>query len=277
MGDKSAIEWTNATWNPTTGCTKVSAGCLNCYAERLSKRLQAMGTKKYANGFKLTLHEDALDIPLRWRAPKKIFVNSMSDLFHEDVPFGFIAKVFDVMERAHWHQFQILTKRPERMLEFTRNHHGKILPNVWMGTSVENAAVKDRIAILRKVKAKVRFLSIEPMIGPLGKMNLRGIHWVIVGGESGRNHRQIERDWVRDVRNQCIEKNVPFFFKQWGGKVSKSGGRRLDRRFWNEYPVKASITPMEAVGLMPRHNPVFKLYDQAPPLNEAEKDTQMRK
>ncbi len=197
-----------------------------------------MGVKKYKNKFKLTIHPDALDIPLRWKSPKKIFVNSMSDLFHKNVPFTFVRKVFDVMEKAHWHQFQLLTKRPERMLEFTKEHYNKKLRNVWMGTSVENAAWKKRITVLRKVPAKVRFLSIEPMVGPVGKLNLRGIHWVIVGGESGKNHRPIKKEWIREIRDQCIEQEVAFFFKQWGGKTPKSGGRELDGVTYNGYPPK---------------------------------------
>ncbi|MBI4895641.1 MAG: phage Gp37/Gp68 family protein [Candidatus Aenigmarchaeota archaeon] len=237
MANKSPIEWTNATWNPTTGCTKISAGCANCYAERLSNRLYHMGTEKYRNNFKLTLHPDALEIPLKWKEPKKIFVNSMSDLFHKDIPFSFTKKIFDVMEKASWHNFQVLTKRPEIMLEFTKQYYPNPLPNVWLGTTVESSPWKYRIDVLRKVPAVVRFLSLEPLIGPLGKLNLKGIHWVIVGGESGYRRRPIEQEWVREIRDQCIEKKVPFFFKQWGGVVAKSGGRRLDRRHWNQYPV----------------------------------------
>jgi protein gp37 len=236
MSNKSLIAWTDATWNPTTGCTKISDGCVNCYAERLSLRLYKMGVEKYKNKFKLTLHEDALNIPLKWRNPKKIFVNSMSDLFHKDVPFNFIDRIFNVMKQANWHQFQILTKRPERMLEFTKKYYKKPVSNVLLGTTVENSKYKKRIDILRKVPAKTRFLSIEPLLGPMGKLNLKGINWVIVGGESGKNHRPMKPEWIREIRNQCIEKNTPFFFKQWGGSTFKSGGRILDGKYWNQYP-----------------------------------------
>ncbi len=236
MSAKSRIEWTNATWNPTTGCTKVSSGCSNCYAEKLSKRLYKMGAKKYRNKFRLTLHADALDIPLHWKAPCKIFVNSMSDLFHRDIPYKFTKRVFDVMGQARWHNFQVLTKRPERMLEFAEKYCKKPLPNVWLGTTVENEDYKKRIDVLRKVPAVVRFLSLEPLLGSLGKLNLKGIHWVIVGGESGKNHRIMDKEWVREIRNQCVDKGVPFFFKQWGGATPKAGGRFLDGEYWSQYP-----------------------------------------
>ncbi|MBI3259249.1 MAG: phage Gp37/Gp68 family protein [Ignavibacteriae bacterium] len=238
MSEKSGIEWTHATWNPTTGCTKVSPGCLNCYAEKLSYRLYRMGVEKYKNNFKLTIHEDSLEIPLKWQEPKLIFVNSMSDLFHKDVPFAFVKRVFEVMEEANWHCYQILTKRPERMLEFTQKYYQKPLSNVWLGTSVESAAWKGRIDILRKVPARVRFLSIEPLIGQVGELNLKNIHWVIAGGESGPNRRPVDKEWVREIRDQCIDQKVAFFFKQWGGYHPKANGRRLDRKHWNEYPVK---------------------------------------
>jgi len=241
MSNNSKISWTDATWNPTTGCTKISAGCANCYAEKLSIRLYKMGVKKYRNKFKLTLHEDVLNIPLTWKKPKKIFVNSMSDLFHKDVPFSFIKKVFNIMEQANWHTFQILTKRPERMLEFTKKYYKKPLNNVLLGTSVESGDYKKRIDILRKVPATTRFLSIEPLIGRMGKLNLKGIHWVIVGGESGFKHRPIEADWVREIRDQCIKKGVPFFFKQWGGITFNSGGNILDGEIWEEFPETGNI------------------------------------
>lgn len=239
MGDKSAIEWTDATWNPVTGCSKVSPGCKNCYAERLAVRLQAMGNPRYANGFQLTLHEDQLTLPLRWKQPRKIFVNSMSDLFHEDVPDDFIMKAFRIMGEAHWHRFQILTKRAKRLGELAER-----LPwpgNIWQGVSIESIEYTWRIEHLLKVPATVRFLSIEPLLGPIPRLPLQGIAWVIVGGESGPNYRPVEANWVRGIRDQCINAKVPFFFKQWGGIRSKTGGRRLDRRFWNEMPVLDTV------------------------------------
>lgn len=239
MADNSGIEWTHATWNPTTGCTKVSVGCVNCYAERLSMRLYAMGMEKYKNKFKLSLHEDALDIPINWKEPKLIFVNSMSDLFHKDVPYNFQKKVFDVMEKASWHTFQILTKRPENMLKFTKRYYRnkKKINNVWLGTSVENSSWKKRIDTLRSVAAKIRFLSLEPLLGPLGRLNLRGIHWIIVGGESGPNYRELKEEWVKEIKQQCVEKNVAFFFKQWGGFTPKANGNFLEGKVWDDYPV----------------------------------------
>ncbi|MFC2143068.1 DUF5131 family protein [Candidatus Aenigmatarchaeota archaeon] len=236
MAEKSSIEWTDSTWNPTTGCTKVSSGCANCYAERLAFRLHKIGVKKYRNRFRLTIHKDVISMPLKWKVPKTIFVNSMSDLFHKDVSYDFIKRVFDVMKEAHWHTFQLLTKRPERMLEFTKKYYKKPISNLWLGTSIENSSVKNRINILKKTPSKIRFISFEPLIGPIGKLNLSKIHWVVVGGESGWNHRPIEKDWVREIRDQCIKQKVPFFFKQWGGNTPKSGGRKLDRKYWNEYP-----------------------------------------
>ncbi len=237
MGDKSRIEWTHATWNPTTGCTKISAGCANCYAERLSYRFYRMGKKKYRRNFKLTLHRDALELPLKWYEPKKVFVNSMSDLFHKDVPFQFTKQVFEIMKKADWHHFQILTKRPERMLEFTKKYYPKPLPNVWLGTSVENYECKKRIGLLRKTPARVRFLSMEPLIGPVGKLNLKGIDWVIVGGESGPSHRSLHSEWVVEIKDQCLKKRVPFFFKQWGGFTPKANGNLLEGKVWHDYPV----------------------------------------
>lgn len=236
MGDKSAIEWTDATWNPVTGCSKVSPGCKNCYAERLAARLHAMGNPRYQNGFEVTLHEDQLTLPLRWKQPKKIFVNSMSDLFHEEIPDDFIIKTFAVMERADWHLFQILTKRAERLAKLAPK-----LPwprNIWQGVSVESADYTWRIDSLRKVPASVRFISVEPLLGPIPKLPLKGISWVIVGGESGPNYREVKPDWVRQLRNQCLKGKVPFFFKQWGGFRPKAGGRRLDGRLWNELPLR---------------------------------------
>lgn len=234
MGDKSAIEWTDATWNPVTGCTKVSPGCKNCYAERLAGRLQAMRNPRYQNGFEVSLHEDLLTLPLRWKQPRKIFVNSMSDLFHEGIPDQFILRAFETMVHARWHRFQILTKRAERLSELARK-----LPwpdNIWQGVSIENADYVWRIEHLLKAPAAVRFLSIEPLLGPIPDLPLDGISWVIVGGESGPNYREIEAAWVREIRDQCTHAYVPFFFKQWGGFTSKARGRRLDRRVWNEMP-----------------------------------------
>jgi|SRR5690606_17691910 len=230
---KTKIEWTEATWNPTTGCTKVSEGCRNCYAEKMAKRLQAMGTKRYRNGFQLTLHPDLIDLPLRWKKPRKIFVNSMSDLFHQEVPDDFIRQVFRTMNQASHHIFQVLTKRPERVAAMA--HRLNWTPNIWMGTSVENMRVIERVAHLRKVPARVRFLSCEPLLGPL-QLNLDGIHWVIVGGESGPGARPLDGDWVREIRDQCIKKRVAFFFKQWGGVRKDKTGRMLDGRTWDEMP-----------------------------------------
>jgi protein gp37 len=234
MGDKSAIEWTDATWNPVTGCTKISPGCKNCYAERLAMRLRKMGNRRYTNGFRITLHPDQLDLPLRWNKAKMIFVNSMSDLFHEAVPEEYIKKMFAVMEKADWHTFQILTKRAERLAKLAPH-----LPwpgHIWQGVSVENQTYTKRIGFLRKVPAAVRFLSVEPLLGPIVNLPLEGIHWVIVGGESGPHHRLIKPEWVQEIRKQCVASGIPFFFKQWGGRTPKSGGRTLDGRTWNQMP-----------------------------------------
>lgn len=234
MAGASKIEWTDATWNPVTGCTKISPGCKNCYAERLAKRLQAMGNPRYENRFTVTLHPDLLDQPSRWKRPKMIFVNSMSDLFHESIPDDYILEVFRRMHKAPQHTYQVLTKRPERMLELSGR-----LPranNIWLGTSVENADYKSRIGKLRKVQTFVRFLSLEPLLGDLGTLRLGGIHWVIVGGESGPRARPIEGEWVRSIRRQCRDQGVAFFFKQWGGKNKKRSGRTLDGRTYDEFP-----------------------------------------
>lgn len=236
MGDNSAIQWTDATWNPATGCTKVSPGCKNCYAERLAARLKAMGNPRYENEFVLTLHDDLLDLPLRWRRPRRIFVNSMSDLFHEDVPSDFIVRVFDTMAEAHWHSFQILTKRSFRLRSLSE--HLSWPTHVWQGVSVENRKHVERVFDLVQVPAAVRFLSIEPLLGPIPDLPLEGIDWVIVGGESGPGFRSVRPEWVRDIRDQCLAADVPFFFKQWGGRVAKSGGRLLDGKLWDEIPLK---------------------------------------
>lgn len=230
----SKIEWTESTWNPLTGCDKVSPGCKNCYAERMSKRLKAMGQLNYQNEFELTLHEDSLDLPKQWKKPQMIFVNSMSDLFHEDVPLVFIQKVFSVMREANWHTFQILTKRSERLRELSPEIDWP--QNVWMGVSVENNDYVFRVDDLRQTQAKIKFLSLEPLLGPLPDLNLDSIGWAVVGGESGPHSRPIEIDWVREIRDHCNMEQVPFFFKQWGGTNKKKAGRELDGRTWNEMP-----------------------------------------
>lgn len=239
MATNSHIEWTDATWNPVTGCTKISPGCKNCYAERLSKRLKAMGQENYRNGFGLTLQPHMLELPLHWKSPKRIFVNSMSDLFHKDVPVHYIRHVFDIMARAHWHQYQVLTKRSERVLELS----GELdwAPHIWMGVSVENDTYTYRIDDLRKTAAHVKFLSLEPLLGRLGKLNLRGIDWAIVGGESGPGARPVNSAWVIEIRDQCLKAGVPFFFKQWGGVQKKKTGRTLEGRTWDEMPADAEL------------------------------------
>lgn len=238
MGDKSAIEWTDATWNPVTGCTKISPGCKNCYAERLALRLKEMGNPRYRNGFRVTLHPDQLDLPLRWTKPKMIFVNSMSDLFHEAVPEEYIKKAFEVMEKADWHIFQILTKRAERLAKLAPRLPWR--PHIWQGVSVENQIYTKRVLYLQKVPAAVRFLSVEPLLGPIANLPLDGIHWVIVGGESGPRHRAVKPEWVREIRKHCLAAGVSFFFKQWGGRTAKSGGRVLDGRTWDQMPAGAT-------------------------------------
>ena len=234
MALSSPIEWTNSTWNSITGCTKISLGCANCYAERMSLRLKAMGNPNYTNGFTITMHEDALELPLKWKKPQTIFVNSMSDLFHENVPDDFIFRVFEIMQRADWHCFQVLTKRPERLLEISHKLHW--MPNIWMGVTVEEQSYQHRIDHLRQTGAHVKFLSLEPLLGPIPNMNLEGIDWVIVGGESGPKSRLMDKSWVVDIRNQCKDNNVPFFFKQWGGTNKKKAGRKLEGHTWNEVP-----------------------------------------
>lgn len=235
MPTKSSIEWTQSTWNPVTGCSKISPGCKHCYAERMAARLKAMGQPSYRNGFQVTLQRHALEVPLRWKKPQVIFVNSMSDLFHDEVPTEYILEVFDVMTRADWHQYQILTKRPERLLQLDKSLPWR--PHIWMGVSVETSQYKSRIELLRQTGAHVRFLSLEPLLGPLGKLNLRKIHWAIVGGESGPGARSMDPQWVVDIRNQCRDAKVAFFFKQWGGVNKKRAGRMLEGRTWDEMPV----------------------------------------
>jgi protein gp37 len=234
VATKSSIEWTESTWNPLTGCTKVSPGCKHCYAERMAERLHAMGQPNYANGFKLTLHPQALEIPLGWKKPQMIFVNSMSDLFHKDVPVDFIQQVFDVMRRADWHTFQVLTKRAERLLEIDPQIEWP--SNVWMGVSVENQDYQYRIDLLRQTHAAIKFLSLEPLLGPLPRLKLKGINWVIVGGESGPGARPVREEWVIDIRDQCKAKRVPFFFKQWGGVQKKRAGRLLQGEVYSQMP-----------------------------------------
>ena len=238
MAVKSAIEWTESTWNPVTGCSKVSLGCKHCYAERMAKRLKAMGQPNYVNGFKLAMHQHSLRLPITWKKPQMIFVNSMSDLFHEGVSVDFVIDVFDVMRKAGWHKFQLLTKRSERLLEL--NSILKWEPNIWMGVSVEDNNYQHRIDDLRKTDAEVKFLSIEPLLGPLNNLDLSEIDWVVVGGESGPGARPMDPLWVTDIRDQCLDARVPFFFKQWGGVNKKKAGRERDGRTWNEMPLAAS-------------------------------------
>jgi protein gp37 len=267
MVSDSAIEWTEATWNPVTGCDRVSPGCAHCYALTLAKRLKAMGNQRYQHdghrrssgpGFAVTLHEDVLDAPARWRRSRRVFVNSMSDLFHEEIPHGFIDRVFAAMARTPQHTFQVLTKRPERMRDYCRERapfgDGMALPNVWLGTSIENRRFVRRADLLRETPAAVRFISAEPLLGPLirpitaagrawedgrpmPELDLDAIDWLSVGGESGPKHRPIEREWVRDLRDAAAAAGTAFFFKQWGGRTPKAGGRELDDRTWDEYPL----------------------------------------
>lgn len=231
---QSSIEWTEMTWNPTTGCTKISAGCKFCYAEIMSRRLKAMGIEKYKAGFKVRIHSDQLHIPSTWKHSKIVFVNSMSDLFHEDIPLNFIKQVFSVMNENPQHVFQVLTKRAERL--FAVHKELKWTHNIWMGVSVENEKVIDRIEYLRKTKARVKFLSCEPLIGPLPKLKLKKIDWVIVGGESGHKPRPMDAEWVLDIQDQCKKADVRFFFKQWGGRNKKAAGRLLNGRTYDEMP-----------------------------------------
>lgn len=241
MSTHSAIEWTEVTWNPVTGCTKISHGCKHCYAERMAQRLRAMSVAKYSAGFSVTVHEAALGEPLRWRKPRLVFVNSMSDLFHKSVPTDFIKAVFDVMNRASWHTFQVLTKRPSRVVQLD----GRLrwAPNIWLGTSIESERWLGRLERLKETGARTKFLSLEPLLGPLPHLTLHGIDWVIVGGESGPRARPMEADWVRDIRDQCLQHNVPFFFKQWGGVFKKRTGRMLDGKIWDQMPIRRALYP----------------------------------
>ena len=234
MSASSKIEWTEATWNPTTGCEKISPGCAHCYAERFAERWRGIPGHSYEQGFDLKIWPERLDMPSRWKKPRLIFVNSMSDLFHPDVPDTFIREVFEVMRNADWHKFQVLTKRPERMLKISEQL-GEFPTNVWAGVSVESQSWLWRVEILKNIQASIKFLSCEPLLGPL-KLSLDDIDWVIAGGESGGGARTMEIQWVRDIREQCIESKVPFFFKQWGGFNKKKNGRELDGRTWDEFP-----------------------------------------
>ena len=243
MADGTAIEWTQATWNPTTGCDRVSRGCDNCYAMTLAKRLKAMGQPRYQQdgdprtsgpGFGVKCHPDALSLPTTWRKPRLVFVNSMSDLFHDQVPVDFVKQVFDVMASTPQHTYQLLTKRARRLRRLAPELQWP--PNVWMGVSVEDTEVLHRVDDLRTVPAAVRFLSCEPLLGPLTSLSLEGINWVIAGGESGSNARPVDSSWLEEIRDHCEEERVPFFFKQWGGRTPKSGGRLLDGRTWSEMP-----------------------------------------
>ncbi|HEX5326506.1 MAG TPA: phage Gp37/Gp68 family protein [Acetobacteraceae bacterium] len=240
MADGSAIEWTDATWNPVTGCTKISRGCDNCYAERFAERFRGVSGHPFVNGFDLMIRPERLGQPLAWRRPRMIFVNSMSDLFHKAVPLSFIDRVFATMEAAHWHRFQLLTKRSSRMLAYllARYRSESVPRHIWCGVSIEDSRAKSRMVHLRATPAGIRFLSVEPLLGPVGELDLTGIHWVIAGGESGPAARPVDINWLREVRDQCVEQRVAFFFKQWGGIRPKSGGRRLDGREWSEYPLQ---------------------------------------
>ena len=235
----SRIEWTETTWNPVTGCSKVSEGCKHCYAERMSARLRAMGVEKYRRGFEVVQHESVLEAPLRWGGPRLVFVNSMSDLFHNLVDRGFIEAVFEVMNRCPQHSFQVLTKRPERTLELDSDLNWT--PNIWLGVSIESGRWLRRLEALRLTSAKTRFLSLEPLLGPLPDLDLSGVDWVITGGESGPGARPMDPDWVREIRDNCVSRDVPFFFKQWGGTNKKRAGRVLDGRTWDEMPSRETL------------------------------------
>jgi protein gp37 len=238
MAQATSIEWTDATWNPVTGCTKISAGCDNCYAARFSERFRGVPGHPFETGFDLTLRPERLSQPLAWKRPRMIFVNSMSDLFHKEIPKAHITAVFDTMEKANWHTYQVLTKRSSLLQKFINDRYpDRTAPaHMWFGVSVENEQAKSRIAHLQKANASVRFLSIEPLIAPIGPLNLDKIHWVIVGGESGPRARPIKEEWAIAVRNQCVAAGVPFFFKQWGGRSPKTGGRTLDGKTWSQFP-----------------------------------------
>ena len=238
MSRKSTIEWTNSTWNPVTGCTKVSAGCDHCYAERLSERFRGVKGHPFETGFDLTLRPQRLEQPKHWRRPQLIFVNSMSDLFHKDISTQYIHRVFDTMEHADWHIYQVLTKRSSLMRDFVHQRYGglSVPPHIWLGVSIEDAAAMTRLRHLKQTNASTRFVSFEPLLGALGTVDLTDIHWVIAGGESGPGARPVKVEWLRELRDQCRAQNVAFFFKQWGGRTPKAGGNTLDGRQWQEYP-----------------------------------------
>lgn len=248
MADATAIEWTDATWNPVTGCTKISPGCDNCYAARFSERFRGVPGHPFETGFDLTLRPGRLLQPFAWKRPRMIFVNSMSDLFHKEIPRAHIAAVFDTMEKATWHIYQVLTKRSSLLHNFIhdRYRHGAAPSHMWFGVSVENAQATSRIAHLQKAKVSVRFLSIEPLIAPVGKLFLDNIHWVIVGGESGPHARPMKPEWAIDIRNQCVAAGIPFFFKQWGGRSPKSGGRALDGKVWSQFPKGYNLARLDS-------------------------------
>lgn len=247
MADGSAIEWTDATWNPVTGCTKISRGCDHCYAERFSERFRGVPGHPFESGFDLTLRPERLMQPLSWKRPRMVFVNSMSDLFHKQIPQAHIAAVFDTMERAHWHTYQVLTKRSSLLQKFvnSRYRHRPAPRHIWVGVSVEDEKAATRVAHLQSASVGVRFLSIEPLLAPIGKLDLNGIDWVIVGGESGPSARPMDEEWVIDIRNQCVRAGVAFFFKQWGGRSPKSGGRMLEGKEWNQFPRRPHAAPTQ--------------------------------
>jgi protein gp37 len=242
MATNSSIEWTESTWNPVTGCTKISSGCQHCYAERMARRLKAMGQANYRNGFRVATHARALDLPLRWKQPQAVFVNSMSDLFHQGVPAEFILRVFEVMNQARQHRYQVLTKRAERLAELAPRLPWA--PHIWMGVTVESRQYLDRIDRLRGTGAHVKFLSIEPLLSAMPGLDLAGIDWVIVGGESGPGARPMDASWVTDIRDQCAAAGVAFFFKQWGGFNKKKHGRVLQGRTWDEMPAAPVVARM---------------------------------
>ncbi len=247
MAENSAIEWTDTTWNPVTGCTKVSAGCDNCYAARFSERFRGVPGHPFETGFDLTLRPERLLQPLGWKRPRMVFVNSMSDLFHKEISQAHIAAVFDAMERANWHTYQVLTKRSSLLQRFVNERYRKSPAprHIWLGVSVEDENAATRVAHLRGANAGVRFLSIEPLLAPVGRLNLTGVDWVIVGGESGPRARPMDEQWVIDIRNQCVEARVAFFFKQWGGRSPKAGGRLLEGREWSQFPTRRRAEPRQ--------------------------------
>lgn len=234
MPSKSKIEWTESTWNPVSGCSKITKGCDNCYAERMAIRLKAMGTRGYENGFEVTLHPDSLEKPLKMKKPQVIFVNSMSDIFHEKIPDEYIMKIFDVMNRAHWHTFQVLTKRPKRLKKIADKLNWT--DNIWMGVTVEANEYVDRVDYLRNCPAKIKFLSLEPLLDYVDKLDYTDVDWVIAGGESGYGARVMKKEWVLEIRDRCEKENVPFFFKQWGGVNKKKAGRLLDGKIYDDMP-----------------------------------------